>query len=79
MTLTLFADLTVGGLLMGMGVENNSHRYGMLHETCVAYEIVTGDGQLLRCTEQENSDLFRALPGSHGKRTGDIENFEVSR
>lgn len=65
-TLTLKPDLTVGGLLMGMGVENNSHRYGMFHETCVAYEIVTGDGQLLRCTEQENSDLFRALPGSHG-------------
>lgn len=63
----LFIDLTVGGLLMGMGVENNSHIYGMLHDTCVAYEIVTGDGKLLRCTETENSDLFRALPGSHGE------------
>ena len=65
--ITFFVDLTVGGLLMGFGLENNSHIYGMFHETCVAYEIVTGDGRLLRCTENENSDLFRTLPVSHGK------------
>lgn len=59
-------DLTVGGLLMGMGLENNSHRYGMFHEICSAYEIVTSDGNLVRATATENFDLFRALPGSHG-------------
>lgn len=59
-------DLTVGGLINGFGLENNSHIYGMLYETAVAYEVVTSDGKVLTCTEQENSDLFKAIPGSHG-------------
>jgi delta24-sterol reductase len=59
-------DLTVGGLLMGMGLENNSHRYGLFHEICSAYEIVTANGELVRATANQNYDLFRALPGSHG-------------
>ncbi|KAI8052131.1 hypothetical protein BDF22DRAFT_690120 [Syncephalis plumigaleata] len=59
-------DLTVGGLLMGVGVEVSSHIYGFLSETVVAYEVVLGDGSLVRCTRDENSDLFYALPWSHG-------------
>lgn len=59
-------DLTVGGLINGFGLENNSHIYGMLYETAVAYEIVTSDGKVLTCNEEENADLFRAIPGSHG-------------
>jgi delta24-sterol reductase len=59
-------DLTVGGLLMGVGVEVSSHIYGFLSETVVAYEVVLGDGSLVRCTREENSDLFYALPWSHG-------------
>lgn len=59
-------DLTVGGLLMGIGLENNSHRYGLFHEICSAYEIVTADGELVRATANQNYDLFRALPASHG-------------
>ncbi|RKP23159.1 24-dehydrocholesterol reductase [Syncephalis pseudoplumigaleata] len=59
-------DLTVGGLLMGVGVEVSSHIYGFLSETVVAYEVVLGDGSLVRCTREENADLFHALPWSHG-------------
>ncbi|KAL1921770.1 uncharacterized protein VTP21DRAFT_10412 [Calcarisporiella thermophila] len=59
-------DLTVGGLLMGIGIENNSHIYGFLHETCEAFEVVLGDGSLVRATRTENVDLYNALPWSHG-------------
>ena len=59
-------DLTVGGLLMGMGLENNSHKYGLFHEICSAYEIVTASGDLIRATKDGNPELFRALPASHG-------------
>ncbi len=59
-------DLTVGGLCMGVGIETSSHRYGFLFETVEAYEIVTGDGRLIRATRQENADLFHSLPWSHG-------------
>jgi delta24-sterol reductase len=59
-------DLTVGGLLMGIGVEVSSHIYGFLFETVEAFEVVLGDGSLVRATREENSDLFHALPWSHG-------------
>ncbi|KAI9592269.1 24-dehydrocholesterol reductase [Syncephalis fuscata] len=59
-------DLTVGGLLMGVGVEVSSHIYGFLSETVIAYEVVLGDGSLVRCSREENTDLFYALPWSHG-------------
>lgn len=59
-------DLTVGGLLMGVGLETNSHIYGLLFETCEEYEIVLGDGSLVRASRTENPDLYQALPWSHG-------------
>ncbi len=59
-------DLTVGGLIMGFGVETSSHKYGLFQFTCEAFEIVTSEGKLLRCTKEENSDLFYMIPWSHG-------------
>ncbi|RCI12967.1 hypothetical protein L249_0489 [Ophiocordyceps polyrhachis-furcata BCC 54312] len=59
-------DLTVGGLFMGVGVEVSSHIYGFLSETVHACEVVLGDGTLVRCSREENTDLFHALPWSHG-------------
>jgi FAD/FMN-containing dehydrogenase len=29
-------------------------------------EVLLGDGTVITCSEQENKDLFVALPGSHG-------------
>jgi len=51
---------------MGFGVETSSHKYGLFQYICEAYEIVVSDGSLLRCTKDENSDLFYGLPWSHG-------------
>jgi delta24-sterol reductase len=59
-------DLTVGGLCMGVGIETSSHRTGFLHETVEAFEIVTAEGELLRCTRTEHAELYHALPWSHG-------------
>jgi delta24-sterol reductase len=47
-------------------VETSSHKYGLFSHTVVGYEIVTADGELKRCTKDQNSDLFRAIPWSHG-------------
>jgi len=58
--------LTVGGLIMGFGVESSSHKYGLFQYICAAFEIVTADGQLLHCTATENTELFHAIPWSHG-------------
>eukprot|EP00163_Fabomonas_tropica_P023015 TRINITY_DN40281_c0_g1_i1.p1 TRINITY_DN40281_c0_g1~~TRINITY_DN40281_c0_g1_i1.p1 ORF type:complete len:526 (+),score=76.70 TRINITY_DN40281_c0_g1_i1:286-1863(+) len=60
-------DLTVGGLLFGVGVESSSHKHGLFYEFCVAYDIVTDDGTLVHATaDNEHSDLFHALPWSYG-------------
>ncbi|XP_078657401.1 delta(24)-sterol reductase-like [Branchiostoma floridae x Branchiostoma belcheri] len=59
-------DLTVGGLICGVGVETSSHRYGLFQHSCEAFELVLADGSLVRCTKDENPDLFYSVPWSHG-------------
>jgi delta24-sterol reductase len=59
-------DLTVGGLVMGLGMSTSSHKFGLMQETVVAFELVLADGSCVRASETENPDLFRALPWSHG-------------
>ncbi len=59
-------DLTLGGLCMGIGIATGSHREGCLFESVEAFEIVTATGELVRATRDQNADLFRALPCSHG-------------
>ncbi len=59
-------DLTVGGLVMGLGMETNSHHFGLIQETVAAYELILGDGTFIRSTPTENADLFYALPWSYG-------------
>lgn len=59
-------DLTVGGLVMGTGVESSSHIYGLFQHICLSYELVLADGSVIKCSETENSDLFYAVPWSYG-------------
>ncbi len=59
-------DATVGGLAMAVGMTTHSHKVGLYQETVVAYEVVCGDGRLVRATAEEHADLFGALPWSHG-------------
>lgn len=59
-------DLTVGGLVMGTGIESSSHIYGLFQHICVSYELVMSDGSVVKCSENENSDLFYAVPWSYG-------------
>lgn len=59
-------DLTVGGLVMGTGVESSSHIYGLFQHICLSYELVLADGSVVKCSENENSDLFYAVPWSYG-------------
>lgn len=59
-------DLTVGGLINGFGVESSSHKYGLFQFICQSFEIVTADGNLIKCSANENSELFYSIPWSHG-------------
>lgn len=60
-------DLTVGGLIMGTGVESSSHKYGLFNEICKSYEIILSNGELVKCTaDNEYKDLFHSIPWSYG-------------
>eukprot|EP00929_Paragymnodinium_shiwhaense_P013509 TRINITY_DN121357_c0_g1_i1.p1 TRINITY_DN121357_c0_g1~~TRINITY_DN121357_c0_g1_i1.p1 ORF type:complete len:499 (+),score=67.99 TRINITY_DN121357_c0_g1_i1:126-1622(+) len=62
-----FKRITVGGAIMGAAVESSSGKYGQFSDTCDAYELRLGDGDVVQCTaEGERVDLFDALPGSYG-------------
>ncbi|XP_068624749.1 delta(24)-sterol reductase-like [Battus philenor] len=59
-------QLTVGGLVMGTGVETSSHIYGLFQHICQQYELVLADGSVVTCSKNENPDLFYAVPWSYG-------------
>jgi delta24-sterol reductase len=59
-------DLTVGGLIMGVGIETSSHKYGLMQHVLESVELVLADGSLVKCSKTENPDLFYAVPWSHG-------------
>lgn len=59
-------DLTVGGLVMGTGIESSSHIHGLFQHTCLSFELVLADGSLVKCSREENPDLFHAVPWSYG-------------
>ena len=57
----------VVGFLTGGGVGPLVRTYGLASDTVLAFEVVTGDGRLLRVTPDEHADLFWGLRG--GKNT----------
>lgn len=59
-------DLTVGGLVMGTGIESSSHKHGLFQHICVSYELVLGDGSVVTCSADERTDLFHSVPWSYG-------------
>jgi Delta24-sterol reductase len=61
-----FKGITVGGAIMGGGLESASHRYGLFSDNCLAYEILLGDGSIIKATPDEHADLFYGIVGSYG-------------
>lgn len=60
-------SITVGGALAGCGIESSSFRYGLVHETVEAAEILLADGTLVSCTRSNaHSDLLYAFPNTFG-------------
>lgn len=61
-----FTSITVGGAIMGAAIESSSHHYGQFNDSCLEYELLLGDGSLLKVNCKQHEDLFNALPGSFG-------------
>ncbi|CAH9018569.1 FAD-binding oxidoreductase [Candidatus Nitrosacidococcus sp. I8] len=59
--------ITVGGAIVGVGIESSSYRYGFVHDGLVEADVLLPNGTVVTCTaDNEYSDLFHGLPNSYG-------------
>lgn len=71
-----FKGITVGGAIMGAAGESSSFKYGLFNDICNSYEVLLGDGTIVRASKDENSDLFYGIAGSYGS-IGTILKVEI--
>jgi cytokinin dehydrogenase len=65
--LTDYLDLSIGGVLSVGGIGGATHRYGFVADTCLELTVVTGEGELVRCSASRQPLLFRAVLGGLGQ------------
>lgn len=59
--------ITLGGAVTGLGIESTSFRSGLPHESVLEMDVLTGAGEILTATpDNEHADLFRGFPNSYG-------------
>jgi FAD/FMN-containing dehydrogenase len=59
--------ITLGGAVTGLGIESSSFHHGLPHESVIEMEIVTGAGEIVTATrDNEHRDLFYGFPNSYG-------------
>jgi FAD/FMN-containing dehydrogenase len=64
--LTGYIQLSIGGTLSVGGV-SSTNRQGVQIDRVQELEVVTGEGDIVRCTPCHNSDLFEAVLGGVGQ------------
>jgi cytokinin dehydrogenase len=65
--LTNNLNVTVSGTLSVAGLGVASHRYGTQADQCVELEVVTGTGEVVVCSAQQNRELFDAVRAGLGQ------------
>lgn len=59
--------ITLGGAVTGLGIESTSFRNGLPHESVLELDILTGGGEIVTATpDNEHSALYRGFPNSYG-------------
>ena len=65
--LTDYLGLSIGGVLSVGGVGGKTFSDGFVSDNCEELEVVTGDGQWVRCSRTRRRDLFEAVLGGLGQ------------
>ncbi|AXH97497.1 FAD-binding oxidoreductase [Ornithinimicrobium avium] len=59
--------ITIGGAVVGLGIESTSFRNGLPHESVVEMDVLTGTGEVVTATpDGEHADLFASMANSYG-------------
>jgi FAD/FMN-containing dehydrogenase len=59
--------ITLGGAVTGLGIESSSYLHGLPHESVLELEILTGAGEIVTATrDNEHRGLFYGFPNSYG-------------
>ncbi|KAK5120489.1 hypothetical protein LTR85_006144 [Meristemomyces frigidus] len=61
-----FPGITVGGGFSGTAGESSGFKYGFFENTANWIEIVVGDGEVVRASSHQHSDLFFGAAGTFG-------------
>ena len=64
---TDYLGLTVGGTLSNAGVSGQTFRYGPQTSNVAELEVITGKGDKIVCSENQNSELFFSVLGGLGQ------------
>ena len=69
LTVPVIADtfLSVGGTISTGGFGVTTYNLGLQVDHVQELEVVTGDGQIVSCSDERNSDLFNAMLGGLGQ------------
>ncbi|HZP87634.1 MAG TPA: FAD-binding oxidoreductase [Burkholderiales bacterium] len=60
-------SITLGGAAAGVGIEATSFRHGLVHDTLLEIEVLTGEGKVVSATpDNAHADLFFGFPNSYG-------------
>lgn len=60
-------EVTLGGTLSAGGLGLSSFRHGSQADNCLGLEVVTGTGDIVWCTPEENSELFYHVLCGYGQ------------
>lgn len=64
---TDYLELSVGGTLSVGGIGGQTHQHGAQVDNVLELEVVTGAGELLRCSPTRHRDLFQAVLAGLGQ------------
>ncbi|CAO2205254.1 unnamed protein product [Urochloa humidicola] len=64
---TDYLHLTVGGTLSNAGISGQAFRHGPQISNVLELDVITGTGEMVKCSKEEHGDLFEAVLGGLGQ------------